>query len=395
MFSKTTIFGLVMGCIIGFCAVVGAEEAKPVPASLDAATTFEEIQAYVEHAFSESRKNLITMEDQERFYETYPPIGIAGGRKIIALGGDDESLDYGYGILLAALNWHSKIHPDAMKEFEKVVEEIKGTGKFSELIDSARFYLFYHQCRLFADTISANTFVAVKDDLDALKEKAKELASLKTEHGHYEYGPIARVLDLAQEISIANGTPHLVDDVLEDLVRFLTSDRLTSDRFEKKKENEAFLRGYRRRVTGSPFELWGKTVEGNDFNWADYQNKIVLIDFTAYWCGPCRQEMPNIVEMYEQYHDKGLEVICVGTDDTTDNLKKMIEEDKIAFTMISEELSKGDERGVPSEYYGIQGIPDIFLIGKDGRIITSKLRGPTLRDAIEKQFVDKGKRSIR
>ena len=385
MFNKTTIFGLMIASTIGFSTVICAEQNTAVPASLDAATTFEEIQAYVEHAFTESRKNLITMEDQERFYETYPPIGIAGGRKIIALGGDDESLEYGYGILLAALNWHSRIYPDAMKEFENIVKEIKGTGKFPELIDSARFHLFYHQCRLFVDTISTHTFAAVKDKFDALKEEAKELASLKTEHGHSGYGPIARVLDLAQEISIANGTPHLVDDVLEDLIRFVTSDR-----FEKKKENEAFLRGYRRRMVGSPFELWGKTVEGNDFNWADYKDKIVLIDFTAYWCSPCRREMPNIVEMYEKHHDKGLEVICVGTGDTTDNLKKMIEEDKIAFAMISEELSKGDERGVPSEYYGIRGIPDIFLIGKDGRIITSRLRGPTLRDAIEKQFVDKG-----
>ena len=113
-----------------------------------------------------------------------------------------------------------------------------------------------------------------------------------------------------------------------------------------------------------------------------------MIDFTASWCGPCRAEMPNVVEMYDKYHDKGLEVICVGYEDETDNLKKMIEEDKIVFPMISEELSKDDLRGLPSEHYGIRGIPEIFLIGKDGRIIATGLRGPTLRDNVEKQFVD-------
>jgi hypothetical protein len=56
--------------------------------------------------------------------------------------------------------------------------------------------------------------------------------------------------------------------------------------------------------------------------------------------------------------------------------------------MISEELSKDHSRGLPSTYYGISGIPEIFLIGKDGRIIATNLRGPTLRDAVDKQFVE-------
>ena len=141
-------------------------------------------------------------------------------------------------------------------------------------------------------------------------------------------------------------------------------------------------------MVGSPFELWGKTVDGNDFNWDDYKDKVVLIEFTASWCGPCRGEMPNIVEVYNQYHGKGLEVVSIGYEDTTDNLKKMIEEDKVPFTMISEELSKDDPRRLPSGYYGVDGIPEIFLIGKDGRIIATGLRGATLRDAVEKQFID-------
>jgi peroxiredoxin len=97
--------------------------------------------------------------------------------------------------------------------------------------------------------------------------------------------------------------------------------------------------------------------------------------------------MPNVVEMYNKFHDKGLEVICVGHEDKTENLKKMIEEDKIAFPMISEELFKGDSRGIPSDYYGVNGIPEIFLIGKDGRIAATNLRDVTLRDTVEKQFV--------
>ena len=376
------LFGLAAVCTVGGNAVFCAEQQKPVPASLDEAATFEEIQKYVENAFAESRKNLKTIEDHERFLEIYPPIGIAAGRKIIALNGDDESLKYGYEILLAALNWSLRKHPENVKEIEAFVEEIKETGKFPELIVSARFYLFYHQCRLLSDKISTSRFDAIKEEFDTIKEDAKELIALKQTR-HSNYGPMMRVLDIAQEIAAVDAPQRFLDDILEDLVHFVTSDH-----FEKKKENESFLRGYRRRMVGSPFELWGKTVDGSVFNWTEYTGKVVLIDFTASWCGPCRQEMPNVVEMYDKYHGKGLEVVCIGYSDTTDNLKKMIEEDKMSFAMISEELSKDDSRGLPSEHYGIRGIPEILLVGKDGRIAAAGLRGPRLRDCVEKQFID-------
>jgi len=383
MYKQTLLFGLAIGCIVAFHAALYAEADKSIPASLDEATTFEEIQAYLEHTRGESWKNLKTPEDQERFYATYPPVAIAGARKIIALGGDDKSLEYGYWILLFALDWSSRIHPESAKEFEKVVEEIKESGKFPALVDSARFIHFFQQSRFFEEKISTNELSTIKNEFDAMKEESKALVTLKQQRVD-PFEPMMRVLDLAREISIANSNPRFFDDILEDLIRFVTSDR-----FERKKENEARLRGYSRQMIGSPFELWGKTVEGNDFHWADYAEKVVLVSFTASWCAPCRAEMPNIVEVYEKYHAKGLEVIFVGVRDTTDNLKKMVEEDKIGFAMISEELSEGDSRGLPHEYYGIRGVPEIFLVGKDGRIIATNLRGPTLRDGVEKQFLDK------
>ena len=365
MCIRTILFGLTVWCLIVVNTIRGDEMQKPVPASLDEAATFEEIRAYIENAFKESQKDLKTMEDHERFLETYPPIGIAGGRKIIALGGDDKSLEYGYGILTAALNWSFKNHPENVKEYESVAEEIKNTGKFPELVDSTRFYLFYNQWRTFTKKISTSEFSKIKNEFDAMKEEAKELTALKQTR-HSSDGPMEIVLDLAREISVVNDNPCFLDDVLEELVAFVNSDN-----FEKKKINEDFLRGYCRRMTGSPFELWGKTIDGNDFNWADYKGKFVLIVFTASWCGPCRAEMPSVVEMYNKYHDNGLEVVCIGYNDKTDNLEKMIEENKIVFPMIPEELTKDDSRGLPSVHYGVNGIPEIFLIGKDGRIIAT------------------------
>lgn len=244
--------------------------------------------------------------------------------------------------------------------------------------------LFFNQSRLLEKEIPVKPFNEVKAQYDALVKAAKELIAIKQDDTSYVVEePMQVVLDMAGGISIAQNNPQFLEDATEDLVRYVTSERIEE---KQRKKYESHVRAYRRQMVGSPFELWGKTVEGSEFNWNDYKGKIVLIDFTASWCGPCRVEMPNIVEMYEKYHGKGLEVVSIGVSDKTENLKKMIEEDKITFTMISEELSEGDSRGLPSDYYAVIIIPQIFLIGKDGRIVATNLRGPTLRDSVEKQF---------
>lgn len=349
-----------------------AELKKLFPDSLDEAETYGEIRSYIEHVFAQTRKNMDTIEDRERFLEVYPPVGIAGGRKIIALEGDEESLEEGYGVLMAALNWSLAKRPENVGEIESLMKELEKIDKFPDLVSNGKFYLFYHRLRLFEEDEFS------KDVFDSLKEEAKNLVAGVT--GQFSYlGPIQRILEVAGK----NPDSRLIDDTLEEWVSFLRS--VKPDSIEK---DENFLRGFRRRIVGSPFELWGKTLDGNDFSWSDLAGKVVLVDFTASWCGPCRQEMPNVIEMDKRYRDQGLVVVCVGFQDKTENLKKMVKEDDISFIMISEELSNEDPRGLPSGHYGIRGIPSILLVDRDGRIVATNLRGPFLREAVEKQFAE-------
>lgn len=109
---------------------------------------------------------------------------------------------------------------------------------------------------------------------------------------------------------------------------------------------------------------------------ATFKGKYVLVDFWASWCGPCRAENPNVLNVYNQYKDKGFTVVGVSLDDKEKNWKKAIEDDKMPWTQVSD--LKGWKNEV-SVYYGILGIPTTFLVDPQGKIIAKNLRGEMLR----------------
>ena len=119
------------------------------------------------------------------------------------------------------------------------------------------------------------------------------------------------------------------------------------------------------------------TPSGKNMKMSDYvgKSKYVLIDFWASWCGPCRMEMPTVVEAYTKYHDKGLEVIGVSLDEDKDAWVKAIDELKMPWPQMS------DLKGWESEAcvtYHVQAIPANVLVDEKGKIIAKDLRGEEL-----------------
>ena len=119
--------------------------------------------------------------------------------------------------------------------------------------------------------------------------------------------------------------------------------------------------------------------EGEVIKLSSLRGKIVLIDFWAQWCRPCRMENPNIVRVYNKYKDKGFEVFGVSLDRQREKWMQAIEEDGLAWTQVSDLKYWQSEA---AQTYRVQAIPASFLLDKEGRIIAKNLRGPALEKKV-------------
>lgn len=120
-------------------------------------------------------------------------------------------------------------------------------------------------------------------------------------------------------------------------------------------------------------------TEGIPVALSSLRGKVVLIDFWASWCGPCRKEMPNVVKAYAKFKHKGFEIFGVSLDKEKDRWLEAIAKDGITWPQVSDLMQWGSE---VVKLYNIQGIPYTVLLDKEGKIIAKNLRG----DELEKKL---------
>jgi peroxiredoxin/predicted negative regulator of RcsB-dependent stress response len=179
---------------------------------------------------------------------------------------------------------------------------------------------------------------------------------------------------------------YLAEEKFDEAERLLRevaeSDAVVDNRIKSMASQQLARIGTLRKLgIGMPaIDFSASSPDGGMINLKDFRGKVILLDFWAAWCAPCKQEMPNVKNVYNKYHDKGFEIIGISLDNSRAQFERYVQEQQIGWPQVFDGKGWQSEVG---QLYAVGSIPATFLLDREGKIARKNLRGPELEKAVK------------
>jgi thiol-disulfide isomerase/thioredoxin len=373
-----TIIMFFIACCIAAPTVSCQESLK-----FDDAKTIQEVEASLEKFAQKLHSEIKDDASYAKASKTLGETFLAASEKILTLAKNDEEREKsvmlkisGFQQLIGAEQISApRKKSENLKKLITYIDELEKEGKYPRLVNAVRFQNFAQS----AENISN------QKGFENIKKEAVKWVNIKLD----DISPIdpLKVVVSAARRAAWTKDPKFLENTVKELVAFVKSAECTLS--EDEKQNVANqLEGILRCEIGAELKLYGKTLDNKDFDWKALRGKYVVVKFTAWWCGPCKREIPGMLEAYKKYHDKGLEIVSVYLWDRgkVEDSKKAVEEEKLPWLVVSETYTQEAKQPAQGAFYGIEGVPTMLLIDKEGKVVETEFRGEKLQKKLAELF---------